>query len=81
MQRMRTVTSTLVLAAAVLTPNAGPAPAAGQAADGARGPGAALVTAQRDGTNKEAPSGTPSNTPRATSRPTVRSWNGRSELR
>jgi hypothetical protein len=60
---MRTVTSTLVLAAAVLTPNAGPAPAAGQAADGARGPGAALVTAQRDGASKEAPSGTPSNTP------------------
>jgi hypothetical protein len=63
MQRMRTVTSTLVLAAAVLTANAGPAPAAGQAADGARGPDAALVTAQRDGASKEAPGGTPSNTP------------------
>jgi hypothetical protein len=42
MQRMRTVTSTLVLAVAVLTPNAGPSSAAGEATDGAGGLGAAV---------------------------------------
>jgi hypothetical protein len=59
MQRMRTVTSTLVLAVAVLAPNASWTPAA----DDAGGPGAAVMTAQRDGASKEAPSAAPSGTP------------------
>jgi len=63
MQRMCTVTSTLVLAVAIFAPNPGRAPAAGEPADAASGPGAAVVTAQRDGARKEAPSATPSNTP------------------
>ncbi|HEY6704993.1 MAG TPA: hypothetical protein VI010_12900 [Xanthobacteraceae bacterium] len=41
MQRMPTVTSTLVLAVAILAPNPGRAPAAGKPADEARVPGAA----------------------------------------
>jgi hypothetical protein len=63
MQRMRTATSALVFTVAILPPNAGGAPAAGQPADNAGAPGAAMVTAQRDGTSKDAPSATPSNTP------------------
>ena len=63
MQRMPTVTSTLVLAVAILAPNPGRAPAADKPADEAGAPGAAMVTAQRDGASKEAPSATPSNTP------------------
>src|SRR5262245_45567730 len=63
MQRMRTVTSTLVLAVAILAPNPGRAPAAGKPRDAAGLPAAAMVTAQRDGASKDAPSATPSNTP------------------
>jgi hypothetical protein len=63
MQRMRTLTSTLVLAVALLAPNASPPPAAGEPAEEAGAPGAAMVTAQREGASKEAPGATPSNTP------------------
>jgi hypothetical protein len=63
MQRMRTVTSTLVLATTVLTPNPGPASAGGAPADGAGRPGAAVMTAQRDGTSKETPSAAPAGAP------------------
>jgi hypothetical protein len=59
MQRMRMVTSTLVLAVAVLAPNANRAPAA----DAAGSPGVPVMTAQRDGASKEAPSAAPSGTP------------------
>jgi hypothetical protein len=63
MQRTRTVTSTLVLAVAILAPNPDRAPAAGKPTDAAGVPGAAMVMAQRDGASKDAPSATPSNTP------------------
>ena len=61
MQRMSTVTSTLVLMVAILVPNLGRAPAAGVDDAGARG--TATVTAQRDGASKDGPGATPSNTP------------------
>src|SRR5262245_22062530 len=61
MQRMRTVTSTLVLTVAILASNPSLAPGAPAHATGVSG--TAIVTAQRDGASKDAPSTTPSDTP------------------
>jgi hypothetical protein len=63
MQRTRTVMTGLVLAGTILAPNPGRTLAAGEAADGADGPGTVVMTAQRDGASKEAPSAAPSGTP------------------